>query len=96
MHHTIAKLLGRPIRWDVWDTGRNFRKAIWCGDCADRETAILCAISQHRERLLRGELQVTRDDVLRELSQAKFLGCWCPLGTPCHVHTYLAILEGKL
>lgn len=68
----------------------------YLGQSEDRETAVLCAIMNYKQRLLRGELRVTREDVLRELSQAPFLGCWCPMGSPCHVYAYIAILEGKL
>lgn len=41
------------------------------------------AVRRYREDLLAGQLEVTLDDVRREL-RGKDLACWCPPEQPCH------------
>lgn len=47
------------------------------------------------ERHVRDEIAAGRLD-LEELRGARYLMCWCPRGTPCHVDVLLKILMEKL
>ena len=48
------------------------------------------AVRRYREDLIGGRLDVTVDDVKRELS-GRDLACYCPLDGPCHADVLLAI-----
>lgn len=62
---------------------------------ADRQDAVAFAVVRHREALLRGELQVSKAAVLREL-MGHPLGCTCKLEDACHVENYVAVCRGEL
>ena len=46
------------------------------------------AIEAFESALLAGDLNITLNDVSREL-RGKYLACWCQVGTPCHVDVLL-------
>ena len=48
------------------------------------------AVGRYREDLLTGRLDVTVEDVKREL-RGRDLACYCPLDEPCHADVLLAI-----
>ena len=48
------------------------------------------ATRRYREDLIAGRLQVTVDDVGREL-RGRDLACYCPLDQPCHADVLLEI-----
>jgi hypothetical protein len=48
------------------------------------------AVRRYREDLLAGRLEVTVDDVKREL-RGRDLACYCPLDEPCHADVLLAV-----
>jgi hypothetical protein len=48
------------------------------------------AVAAYHLALLRGQLRVTIDDVVRELS-GHDLACWCKPGEPCHADVLLTI-----
>lgn len=49
-----------------------------------------CSIALFETYLLAGQLDVTVEDVKREL-KGKNLACWCPLDKPCHADVLLEI-----
>jgi hypothetical protein len=51
------------------------------------------SVRRYREDLLAGRLDVTVDDVHREL-RGRDLACYCPLDAPCHADVLLAIANG--
>lgn len=52
------------------------------------------AVELYRTDLLAGRLEVTVDDVRREL-RGKDLACWCSLDQPCHADVLLQIANGS-
>jgi hypothetical protein len=48
------------------------------------------AVRRYRADLLAGRLQVTVDDVRREL-RGRNLACYCPLDEPCHADVLLEV-----
>lgn len=48
------------------------------------------AVRRYRDDLLAGRLEVTVDDIRREL-RGRDLACYCPLDEPCHAEVLLAI-----
>ena len=48
------------------------------------------AVEEFREALLDGRLDITVEDVRRQL-RGQNLGCWCPLDRPCHADVLLEI-----
>jgi hypothetical protein len=46
------------------------------------------AVQRYEDDLLHGRLQVSVDDVKREL-RGRHLSCWCALGSPCHADVLL-------
>jgi len=47
-------------------------------------------VERYRADLLAGRLEVSVDDVRRELC-GKDLACWCPLDQPCHADVLMEI-----
>lgn len=62
---------------------------------SDRDEAVDCAITLHRDALIAGDGEQSKELVARDLSGHP-LGCWCSLSAPCHVDNYLAVLRGEL
>lgn len=55
------------------------------------EAAALCAVfGLFEPRLLAGQLEVTADDVRRDLA-GRDIGCWCRNGAPCHGDVLLRV-----
>jgi hypothetical protein len=52
------------------------------------------AVAAFREALLAGRLEITVDDVRRQL-KGQNLGCWCPLDRPCHADVLLEIANSE-
>jgi hypothetical protein len=48
------------------------------------------AVGRYREDLLSGRLEISIDDVRREL-RGRDLACYCPLDVPCHADILLEI-----
>ena len=51
------------------------------------------AVRRYRDDLLAGRLDVTVDDVRREL-RGRDLACWCPLSEACHADVLLDVANG--
>ncbi|WP_210481147.1 DUF4326 domain-containing protein [Naasia sp. SYSU D00948] len=79
-HRTL--LVAQGTRW-----GNPFLLA--ADGTANRERAVL----EFRQALLEGRLDITVEDVRRQLS-GQNLGCWCPLDRPCHADVLLEIANG--
>ena len=53
------------------------------------------AVEVYRDRLVAGLLDVSVEDVRREL-RGRVLVCWCPLGRPCHADVLIDVAnEGE-
>ncbi|BDZ46703.1 DUF4326 domain-containing protein [Naasia aerilata] len=48
------------------------------------------AVAEFREALLENRLDITVDDVRRQL-RGQNLACWCPLDRPCHADVLLEV-----
>jgi hypothetical protein len=51
------------------------------------------AVARFRTALLAGSLQISEDDVRREL-RGKVLACWCPPELPCHADVLIEVANG--
>ncbi len=69
--------VGRPTRW-----GNPYQ-------IGDRMPAS-AAVARYREDLHAGRLQVTADEVRREL-RGRNLSCWCAVDALCHASVLLAV-----
>ncbi len=76
-HRTV--LVARGTRW-----GNPFLLA--ADGTANRERAV----QEFRDALFAGLLDITVDDVRRQL-RGQNLGCWCPLDRPCHADVLLEV-----
>lgn len=81
-----AVSVARPTRWGNphnvvahWHPGQN--------SLVDAATA---AVAAYRSDLLAGRLDVTVEDVRRELA-GRDLCCWCRLDDPCHADVLLEV-----
>lgn len=52
------------------------------------------AVEAFRDALVGGDLEISVDDVRREL-RGKNLACWCPLDKACHADVLLEIANGR-
>ena len=71
--------VGRPTKW-----GNRHRTKPRSSDAA---------VELYRADLIAGRLDVTIEDVRREL-RGKDLACWCPLDQPCHADVLLELANG--
>jgi hypothetical protein len=74
-----AVLVSGPTRW---------RNPFLIGEdgTANRERAV----AEFRAALLEGRLEVSVEDVQRQL-KGQNLACWCPLDRPCHADVLLEV-----
>jgi hypothetical protein len=51
------------------------------------------AVRRYRRDLLAGRLEISAEDVRREL-RGRDLACYCPLDAPCHADVLLEVANG--
>lgn len=101
-----ARSVARPTKY-----GNPFRVEqlgdLWTVTCSwpgrasfdDEVTAKQFAVGRHRSHLLTPYSAVvpfTVDDVIAELGEYDYLGCWCALNDPwCHADNYVAVLAQR-
>ena len=66
------------------------RPSKWGNPHRTKARASAEAVELYRADLLSGRLEVSLEDVRREL-RGKDLACWCPLDQPCHADVLLQI-----
>lgn len=72
------------------ETSHVGRPSKWGNPHRTKPRASAEAVRRYREDLLSGRLEVSVDEVRRELA-GKDLACWCPLDQPCHADVLLEI-----
>jgi hypothetical protein len=88
----VAVYVGRPTKW-----GNPYRPESYGFENPDgtpapfnEREARRMAVRDYEHQLRCGRLQVTVEDVRREL-RGKDLACWCAVGAPCHADVLLEI-----
>lgn len=80
-----AVYVGRPSRW-----GNPYRITDYRRSSKFEVLNSGRAVDSFERDLLAGMLDITIDDVRREL-RGKDLCCWCPPGKPCHADVLLRV-----
>jgi len=70
------------------------RPSKWGNPHRTKPRSSIEAVELYRADLLAGRLEVTVDDVRREL-RGQDLACWCPLDQPCHADVLLEVANGR-
>jgi len=79
-----AVYVGRPTKWG------NPVYVSYKADKVDRQVAV----AMYKNKLLRGELPFSVDDIRKELA-GKDLACWCRQYWPCHADVLLEIANDE-
>ena len=99
--HPDAVIVARPSKWGnpykvvrsgyAWDL---WRWHTFIGQSTSKSGQIRAAVDRYREAIRSGTAEVTVDEIRAELA-GRDLACWCPLSSPCHADTLLAIARGE-
>ena len=89
--------IGDAVRWTGWYVGTGkIGPTFQCwSEHETREAAIAAAVELYRLHTgPMGNYELDLDEVVRELA-GRDLGCWCPVGTPCHADHLLNLANGR-